>query len=80
MFTRIEGFAQTAVEGEMMADNLAAALEPIACGTRISFRRDIIDSWRDSSRHWLEAALRGNRTETPCVGASTDGSAEECQC
>lgn len=57
MFTRIEGFAQTAVEGEMIADTLASALDPIARGTRITFRRDVIDSWRNASWRWLEAAL-----------------------
>lgn len=78
MFTRIEGFAQTAVEGEMMADDLASALEPIARGTRISFRRDIIDSWRDTSRHWLEAALLGNRTEAPCVEVGVGETVTDC--
>ena len=78
MFTRIEGFAQTAVEGEMIVDDLASALEPIARGTRISFRRDIIDSWRDTSWHWLEAALRGNRTEAPCVEVGVGETVTDC--
>lgn len=78
MFTRIEGFAQTAVEGEMMADNLASALESIARGTPISFRRDVIDSWRNASWHWLEAALRKNRAEAPCVEVGVGETVTDC--
>ena len=65
MFTRTEGFAQAAVAGEMIVDNLASALGAIARGERITFRREVIDSWRDASWRWLGAALRGNRAEAP---------------
>lgn len=80
MFTRIEGFAKTAVEGEMMADNLASALEPIARGTRISFRRDVIDFCRNASWHWLKAALRGNCAEASCAEGGSKEMVVDCQC
>lgn len=59
MFTRIEGFAQAAVAGEMVVDNLASALDAIARGEQISFRREVIDSWREQSWAWLDRASQG---------------------
>lgn len=59
MFTRIEGFAQAAVAGEMVVDNLASALDAIARGERMSFRREVIDAWREQSWTWLARALQG---------------------
>ena len=59
MFTRIEGFAQAAVAGEMVVDNLASALNAIARREQISFRREVIDAWREQSWAWLARALQG---------------------
>ncbi|MCI6590917.1 MAG: hypothetical protein MSB12_07535 [Lentisphaeraceae bacterium] len=35
------------VGGEMVVDTLGSALDAIACGERMSFRREVIDAWRE---------------------------------
>lgn len=43
----------------MVVDTLGSALDAIARGERMSFRREVIDVWREQSWAWLARALQG---------------------
>lgn len=57
MFARIEEFADTCVEGNIIADSLKDALTSFAQEDTVTFNHSAIADQRNHSRAWLERAL-----------------------
>lgn len=58
MFARIEEFANSLVEGPMIADSLDVALASFEKGETIAFKQAEIATLRENSKQWLEDALK----------------------
>lgn len=57
MFSRFEGFAEKYVHGPLFADGVAAALDSLADGPRVTYDEAALEADRERSRAWLRDAL-----------------------
>ena len=59
MFARVQEFARTTVNGNMIVNSLDEALFSIANEENIGFKNDIIEERRNFSLKWLSSSLQG---------------------
>jgi len=57
MFARIEEFAKNCIDGGLVCDSVASALESLSGDSRVSFNCSAIDGMRGVSVEWLRKAL-----------------------